>query len=160
MPNRIIKESLCSSEKISSLSDFDFRLWISLILLADDNGCGDARPAIIKGRAFPLRDRVTAKDLEGSLSRLAAGSCVTLYTVDGRPYYQFPGWSHHQRIRQVKGKYPLPDAADCNDLQKSAANCGELPQTATSCGLNPIRIQSESEYKSESECARDARSGF
>nr|DAG29138.1 MAG TPA: hypothetical protein [Caudoviricetes sp.] len=31
MPNRIIKESLCDSERIASLTDFEFRLWVGLI---------------------------------------------------------------------------------------------------------------------------------
>lgn len=31
MPNRIIKESLCASDRIASLTDFEFRLWVGLI---------------------------------------------------------------------------------------------------------------------------------
>ena len=132
MPNRIIKESICTSEKLASLSDFEFRLWISLILLADDYGCGDARPAIIKGRAFPLRDRLANKDVENSLVNLAAGGCVDLYEVDGKPYYQFPNWSQHQRVRNAKHKFP----------QLAATRRNSPPES------NPI--QSESKYKSES----------
>ena len=52
MPNRIIKESTFTSEKISSLSDFEFRLWVGLITQADDAGRGDARPAIIRAGCF------------------------------------------------------------------------------------------------------------
>ena len=85
MPNRIIKESLCASEKIASLSDFEFRLWIGLITQADDAGRGDARPAIIRGRVFPFRDRLSIKDIDVALRALAAKGCVSLYTVDGRP---------------------------------------------------------------------------
>ena len=67
MPNLIIKESICSSEKIASLTDFEFRLWVGLITQADDSGRGDTRPAIIKGHVFPLRDRVTSKDIEAAV---------------------------------------------------------------------------------------------
>ena len=49
MPNRMIKDSMLSSDKIASLSDFEFRMWIGLILSVDDMGRGDARAAIIKG---------------------------------------------------------------------------------------------------------------
>ena len=53
MPNRIIKESITTSEKLASLSDFEFRLWIGLITQADDAGRGDARPAIMtKSKCF------------------------------------------------------------------------------------------------------------
>ena len=131
MPNRIIKESLCSSEKISSLSDFEFRLWIGLITQVDDAGRGDARPAIIKGRVFPFRERLSIKDIDAALQALAAKGCVSLYTVGGK----FPGWAKHQRIRDCKPKFPGPDESDT--LQDSAASCGELPQVAA-------LIQSES----------------
>lgn len=143
MPNRIIKESLCTSEKIASLTDFEFRLWIGLITQADDAGRGDARPAIIKGRVFPLRDRVTAKDIDAAVHGLAAKGCISLYKVGGRSYFWFPTWSEHQRIRDVKPKYPGPDEADVDTLPQSAADCRELRPES-----DPIRIQSE--YESES----------
>ena len=129
MPNRIIKESICDSEKLAALSDFEFRLWGGLITQADDAGRGDARPAYIKGHVFPFRERVTTKDINAALHALAAVSCVTLYTVGGRPYYSFPSWAKHQRIRDCKPKYPGPENADS-------------PQPAADCGLNPIQSES------------------
>lgn len=145
MPNRIIKESICTSEKIASLTDFEFRLWIGLITQADDAGRGDARPAIIKGRVFPLRDRVTAKDIDVAVHGLAAKGCVSLYTVGGKPYFWFPTWSEHQRIRDVKPKYPGPDEADVDAFPQSAADCRKLRPES-----NPIRIQSEYESEEDS----------
>ena len=139
MPNRIIKESICTSEKIASLSDFEFRLWIGLITSVDDYGRGDARPAIIKGRVFPLRERVSVKEIDVALHGLAAKGCVSLYKVGGKPYFMFPTWTEHQRIRDCKPKYPAPEEADLADnLPQVAASCGELPP------------ESESEYESES----------
>ena len=139
MPNRIIKESLCSSEKIASLSDFEFRLWIGLITQADDAGRGDARPAIIKGHVFPFRDRISIKDIDAALQVLAARGCVSLYTVDGKPYFVFPGWVKHQRVRDCKPKFPEPPKNDSSP--QSAASCGELPRAAAL-----IQSESESEY--------------
>ena len=138
MPNRIIKESLCDSERIASLTDFEFRLWVGLITQADDAGRGDARPAYIKGHVFPFRERVTAKDIESALHALAAKGCVALYTVGGKPYFLFPSWARHQRIRECKPKFPGPENADNFDgSRNSAASCGELPQDAASCRLKP-----------------------
>ena len=141
MPNRIIKESLCSSEKIASLSDFEFRLWVGLITQVDDAGRGDARPAIIKGRVFPFRERLSIKDIDAALQALAAKGCVSLYTVDGKPYFLFPGWVKPQRVRDCKPKYPEPP--ENLNLPQSAASCGELPQSAA-------LIQSESNPNPES----------
>lgn len=144
LPNRIIKETICSSDKIAQLKDFDFRVWISLILLADDYGLGDARPAIIKGRAFPLRDRLTNKEIECSLKNLAAASCVNLYEVDGRPYYQFPNWSQHQQIRARKSKYPAPNGI-----------CNQMISDDIKCPRNPIQSESNPN-PNPSACADDA----
>lgn len=139
MPNRIIKESAFLSDKISELSDFEFRLWVGLITQADDAGRGDARPTIIKGRIFALRDRTTLKDIESALRNLAAAGCVSLYTVGGKPYFQFPNWAKHQRVREAKPKYPgIDDADSCGDSPQVAAYCGE---SESSCARvrNPIQ---------------------
>ena len=137
MPNRIIKETICSSEKISSLTDFEFRLWVGLITQVDDAGRGDARPAIIKGRVFPLRERLTVKEIESALHGLAAKGCVSLYTVGGKPYFWFPTWGEHQRIRDCKPKYPGPE--DQDEKPQFLTICENLPQVAADCGLNPIQ---------------------
>lgn len=137
MPNRIIKESTFTSDKIALLSDFEFRLWVGLITIVDDAGRGDARPAIVKGKIFALRERVTIKDIEQAIHGLAAKGCVSLYTVGGKPYFWFPTWSEHQRIRDCKPKYPAPSEND--SLQQSAATCGELPPES-----NPIQSESNS----------------
>ena len=121
MPNRIIKESTFQSDKVASLSDFEFRLWVGLITTADDAGRGDARPAIIKGRVFPLRDRVSLKDIDIAVHGLADKGCISLYVVDGKSYFYFPTWSNHQRVRDCKPKYPDPENSDA---------CRKLPQVA------------------------------
>lgn len=149
MPNRIIKESLLTSDKIASLSDFEFRLWVGLILSVDDAGRGDARPAIIKGRVFPLRERVSLKDIEVAIHGLAAKGCISLYKVGGKSYFWFPTWDNHQRIRDSKPKYPSPENADADSLPQSAATCGDPPPES-----NPNPIQSESESKGGARAGR------
>ena len=140
MPNRIIKDSIRLSEKVNSLTDFQFRLWVSLITYVDDYGRGDARPAVIKGTCFPLRDRVTLKDIDAALQSLAGAGCVGLYTVDGKPYLYFPRWESHQVIRNKKSKFPAPNGGS----QAIEFNCNQSP-------ANVSVIQSESESESESE---------
>ena len=156
MPNRIIKESIARSEKISGLTDFQFRLWIHLITYVDDYGRGDARPAIIRGACFPLRERVSNKDIEAGICGLADIGCVSLYTVDGRPYLCLPGWDEHQRVRQKVSKYPSPDEADT--ACQSAASGGNLPQSAARIqNPNPeSRIQTPEIYVRDREKEFDA----
>lgn len=155
MPNRIIKDSITKSEKLSELTDFQFRLWVHLITYVDDYGRGDARPAIIRGACFPLRDRMTNKDIEKGLADLAGAGCVGLYKVDGKPYLYFPNWEKHQRVRQKVSKCPAPE--DCDEELQDAANGGELPQDAA-------RIQNpnpESESRIQNPNTREERgTGF
>ena len=62
MPNRIIKESICRSEEIDSLSWFEEVLFYRLIVTCDDFGRYDGRTKIIKGSCFPLKD-IAEKDI-------------------------------------------------------------------------------------------------
>lgn len=48
MPNRIIKESICVSDSIDSLSWFEEVLFYRLIVVCDDYGRFDGRIPIIK----------------------------------------------------------------------------------------------------------------
>ena len=46
MPNRIIKESVCRSDSIDSLSWFEEVLFYRLIVVCDDYGRFDGRPGV------------------------------------------------------------------------------------------------------------------
>lgn len=154
MPNRIIKESIHESERLSKLSDFEFRLWVNLIVYVDDYGRGDARPAIIKGNCFPLRERLTNSDIKAALQKLADTGCVALYNVDGRPYLYFPRWESHQRVQTKKSKYPAPPESTVihGDSRLVTVSHGESPPESNP-NPNPIRIQSESEIEPYGSCA-------
>lgn len=136
MPSRVIKETIKTSRNVNSLSDFQFRLWIHLILSADDYGRGNADPELVKNLAFPRRKGVTEKQLSDALHVLANLGMVNLYEVDGEPYFYFPKWGEHQRVRQKVSKFPEPEDGKefCGELRQCAASCGELPQDAAECG--------------------------
>lgn len=117
MPSRIIKDSIKTSKKINALSDFQFRLWVHLIVSADDYGRGFADPELVKNLVFPRRNRVTESDVGKALSKLAGMGCISLYEVDGESYFCFPRWSDHQRIQTKVSKFPAPvenEAIQCN----------------------------------------------
>lgn len=128
MPNRIIKESICTSDTIAELSFLEEAVFMRLIVLADDYGAFDGRPAIIKGKGFPLKD-ITAKQISDALRKLATVGMIYLYEVDGKPYLQLKTWEKHQRVRNSQHKYPTFEESD--ELR------GELPQVAASDGLYP-----------------------
>ena len=142
MGSRVIKDSIKTSRNVNALSDFQFRVWIHLILSADDYGRGSADPELVKCLAFPRRKGITEKQLADALHVLANTGMVNLYEVDGEPYFYFPKWGEHQRVRTKVSKFPDPDGENA-----VAADCGKLPQIAADCGLNPeSRIQNP-EYR-------------
>ena len=143
MPNRMIKDSIHTSEKVNAMTDFQFRLWINLIAYVDDYGRGDARPAIIKGNCFPLRERLTTQAISEGLTGLASIGCVVLYEVDGRPYLCFPNWEKHQTIRNKRSKFPEPP----DNLQSIENNCNQLNANVSVIQSNPIQVETESESK-------------
>nr|DAF06130.1 MAG TPA: replisome organizer [Caudoviricetes sp.] len=108
MPNRILKESICRSEEIDSLSWFEEVLFYRLIVTCDDYGRYDGRAKVIKGTCFPLKD-ITEKDIDKALSKLSAVGLVKIYEIQEKPYLQLITWGEHQRIRNQKSKYPEYD---------------------------------------------------
>ena len=144
MPNRIIKESICRSEEIDSLSWFEEVLFYRLIVTCDDFGRYDGRAKIIKGSCFPLKD-ITEKDIDKALGRLAAVGLVRVYESQGRPYLQLVTWAAHQRIRNQKSKYP--EFADGCELLTFDSKGQQIKANDNKCIRNPI----QSEFKSESE---------
>lgn len=108
MPNRMIKESIRTSRKVNSLTDFQFRVWLYLITYVDDYGRGSADPELLKGLVFPRRKGITEAQISEALSDLANTGMVTLYEADGEPFFYFPNWSSHQRIQTKRSKFPDP----------------------------------------------------
>lgn len=133
MPNRIIKESIHTSERVNAMTDFQFRLWVFLITYVDDFGRGDARPAVIKGSCFPLRERTNTKEIINGLNALAELGCIQLYEVDGKPYLCFPHWEEHQVIRNKKSRFPAPEI----NLKAIESNCIQLNSIASLIQSNP-----------------------
>lgn len=127
MPNRIIKESICTSDSIDSLSWFEEVLFYRLIVSCDDFGRFDGRTAVIKNRLFPLKENLTLKNVAEAINKLARTGLVTLYEHDGRPFLLLPTWNEHQLIRAKKSKYPDPPASICKQMQTDASKCPRNP---------------------------------
>lgn len=146
MPNRIIKESICTSETIDKLSFFDEICFYRLIVNCDDFGIMDARPKILKARLFPLKS-IELKEIETMLNNLSNAGLISLYTVEDIPYLQLVKWSKHQQIRNIKSKYPQKK----QELILNEINCIQDNSNDLLIQSNPIQSEIESESISESE---------
>lgn len=148
MPNRIIKESVCVSDSIDSLSWFEEVLFYRLIVNCDDYGRFDGRAAVIKSRLFPLKDSVTVKAVSDAINKLASAELVTLYVFEGKPYLYLPTWDKHQQVRARRSKYPGPSS----DLISSDIICNQM---ISDVPVIQSENKSESENESESKSARE-----
>jgi len=145
MPDRIIKESICTSDTLNQLTDFEERFWHRLVVNCDDYGRFDARPAVLKARLFPLIDGKTQKNMTDTLNRLASVGLVELYEVDGKPFLHVVTWDTYQRIRAKRSKFPEPDGI-----------CRQMPSNVSVIQSNPNPMresESESEDSAEPETA-------
>lgn len=149
MPNRILKESICTSDSIDNLTWFEEVMFYRLIVNCDDYGRMDARLPILKARLFPLKT-VTNQQVGEALESLRSAGMIDLYDVDGRSYLQMRTWSKHQQIRARKSRFPGPAIQN----HTSDIKCNQMISDV------PV-IQSESESVSESKaeaeraCARE-----
>ena len=108
MPNRVIKESIKRSPQIDTLTWFEEVVFYRLLVTADDYGCLDARPVLLKNELFPTKENITKKSIEDAIRNLVSAGLLYQYKVNGMPYLLFPTWEKHQRIRNKHRKYPAP----------------------------------------------------
>ena len=135
LPNRIIKESICTSEDIAGLSMGAEILFYHLMVKVDDFGVYFGNEQIIKNTCFPLKSsEIKVKQVESWLNELVKSGLLFAYVAeDGKKYVQFTKWAKHQQIRAKKSKYPLFDST-CNQL---------IADDSNSC-RNPIQYEIQS----------------
>lgn len=131
MPNRIIKQTICTSESMASLTWFEQVLFIRLLVSVDDYGRYDARPAIIKGALFPL-DNVTAKAVEDGIQKLSTHGMILLYKVGGKPYLELTAWLKHNTPRAKDSKFPAPEQG-CAQSQAGEGTSAQMFADASTC---------------------------
>ena len=122
MPNRIIKETICTSEDINRLSPMAECLFYRLMVKADDFGTYYGNGMIIKSTCFPLKD-ITITDIRNWVCELISAGLVYLYEADDKRWYiQFVKWEKHQQVRATRRRFP-PCNNICNQLISDDSGC-------------------------------------
>ena len=107
---RTLKPEHRQHRKVGPLSHIDYRLWVGMILEADDEGrlvC-DARQ--LAALIFAYHQEVSREVIEASLNVLQELGLIRLYAQNGTRYADFPSWHDHQRIdHATASKLPLYD---------------------------------------------------
>src|SRR5688572_27210201 len=110
MPNRILQETICDSERLDSVSAEAERLYCRLLVKADDMGRFEATPLAVGAACFPRmfqeskQKKITAnlKAVDSWLNELAGAKLVFFYTHQARKYLVFYNW--RQRLDRIKTK--------------------------------------------------------
>ena len=108
MGNRILKESIVTSDNLDLLTPFQETFFFRLLVIVDDYGRMDARPKLLSARLYPLKN-IPEETVSDSLQVLEEANLIFLYQVNGRPYLQIVTWERHQTIRNKRSKYPDPE---------------------------------------------------
>ena len=123
MPNRILKESICTSEDIAALSVGAEILFYRLMVKCDDFGAYFGNEQIIKSTCFPLKSNdIKCSQVQSWIEELVKTGLIQAYIADdGKKYIQITKWSKHQQVRAKRRKFPALDSScvqlisnDCN----------------------------------------------
>lgn len=147
---RSIKPELLEDEKTATLTHLEWRLFVSLLLLADDFGNFRAAPGRVKGTALWAYPDA---DVASALRTLDANGLIRLYKVDDQAYGHVAGWSKHQKVDHPgKPSCPGPEHADTKDSRDSRDTLAKVSRLIGSDGIGsegtgspPVRDPSAAE---------------
>lgn len=132
MPNRLLREGICTSDPINELTAEEEVLFYRLLVVADDFGHMDGRTAILKAQCFPLKETATVARIETWVDGLVRKSMLARYEVGGQRFLSVGKWEC--RVR-TKPKYLQPTVDpweqiedDCETLSAGCAQDADNPQ--------------------------------
>jgi hypothetical protein len=110
---RSIKPEILEDDKTSNLSDTAFRIFVSIICLADDYGNLRANEGWLRGVIFWAKDPTLPFSQALAELSTAPDALITLYKVRGQRYAHINGWSKNQRVdKKGPPRVPGPENAD------------------------------------------------
>jgi hypothetical protein len=106
--DRLLHPRLLHSEKVTSLSHTDFRVWLTYQLTADDYGVMRKSAMTIQASCDALAGE-KSKAIDASLDRIVACGLVKKFEHQGRTYVYQSDWQNFQRVKHPRDTMqPLP----------------------------------------------------
>jgi hypothetical protein len=148
MPNRIIKESIWTSPNLNRLSPRAELHFYRILPSADDHGCFECTPSIVRGRCYPRKQDIRLGDIEKWQDELERNELIKRWHEEGRQYAILLNFQKHQRVRSVHlRKTPAPPAqlammmeAQTEQLVADESEDDDGRQVTSSDRLVPIPI--------------------
>lgn len=114
---RSIKPEILEDEKTAALSHLQWRLFVSLWLIADDYGNLRGEPGYVQGQTLWAANE-TRGAVAGALDALTEVGLLTRYVVRGQTYHHITGWLRHQKVDKP-GKPRMPGPDDPESVESS-----------------------------------------
>lgn len=106
--SRMVRKGFVDSDRVSRLESwFTECFFHRLLLVADDFGFYDARPAYLRAQLFCTKlDKVREADVSRALLECERAGLIRFYEVDSKPYLEILRYG--QRCDKTKPKWPTP----------------------------------------------------
>lgn len=133
MPNRILKESITTSNTLPRVSLEAECLFYRLIVRVDDFGRYHGEPGLIYAHCFGNRiGQVTVEQVNTWLGELVDAGLAHRYEVGDRPYVELITFGEHNPRRATASKFPAPstDQRECEHSRTDASSCEQAHATA------------------------------
>lgn len=116
---RSIKPEILDDEVVAALPHLEFRLFVSMFVMADDYGNLGGIAARVKGTALWGTEDSVDK-VKTALEHMAEVGLIEIYRVRGQAFIHLSGWSKHQKVdKPGRPIYPSPDQADSSGYEDS-----------------------------------------
>lgn len=117
MPDdRMFHKRLGHSEKVTSLSDLEFRVWTQYVLSADDFGVMWYSPLVLQAENTSL-SRKPSRVVQGGLATIVRIGLARLFDHQGKSYVYQHDWQDFQHVRYPKRtvhpRVPDPELLGC-----------------------------------------------
>ena len=143
---RTVKPELLDDEKVSRLSHAAFRLFLGVILLADDHGNLRGALDFLQGRVF----HSTSADVAAALAELIEAGLVRPYLVRQQAFLAVTGWAKHQKItRPSRPHIPGPNEGD-----------DSTPLDARWRWMTPPAVRAGTQEEAHADAAREVEEGM
>lgn len=129
MPNRILRDGILTSEKISLLTWAEEIFFRRLMSIVDDYGRCEANAAVLRARLYPLQvDKVCTADIgKWILATVEAGLCK-FYSVGNKSYLSIENFG--QQIRTASKHPPPPNDIKCYQMLSNDIKCYQMKSFA------------------------------
>jgi hypothetical protein len=131
--------------------DFTRLLWVLLPLVLDSQGRAIDNNGWLRSKVFPMRQDVTAAQVEQAVSWFAERGMVERYEVDGRRFFQVPTFGKYQGKTDREAASVIPEPVKQSrkkSAEKVMSNSRPTHDQVTTRSSSDVEVDAEVEKKS------------